>query len=90
MRDEGSRTSGFGWMLLGGVIATAFWWWRQGGTLVGRRFPASLREVRGTLAGLIDEQGHAWGERFSQRTHTWSERLRTNGQSKRIPVEGTD
>ena len=90
MRDEVNRTHGLGWLLVGGVIATAFWWWRQGGTLGGRHVPVSLRELRGTLAAALDERGRTWGERFGQRTHTWSERLRTNGRSKRIPVDGAD
>ncbi|MBC7541820.1 MAG: hypothetical protein H7338_03735 [Candidatus Sericytochromatia bacterium] len=78
------------WLVLGGMMATAFWLWRQRGTLAGRHVPVSVRELRGSLATLIDDRGRRWGEKLSERTHTWSERLRTNGHSRRIPVEGTE
>jgi hypothetical protein len=84
------RVHPFGWVILGGLAATAFWWWRHGGNLGGRHLPTSVHELRGNLATLIDDRGRNWGEKLSARTHLWSERLRTNGQSKRIRVEGGD
>lgn len=84
------RSHPIGWMIVGGLATSAFWWWRQGGTLGGRRLPTTVHELRGSLAGLIDDRGRKWGEKLSARTHMWSERLRTDGQSKRIRVEGSD
>jgi hypothetical protein len=76
-----------GWLMLGGILASAFWWWqsRSQGQL-----PVRLRHWRGRLAAVIDEQGRHIGEGLAHQTHAWSERLKPNGQSKRIPVDGQE
>jgi hypothetical protein len=86
---SGRESSGdkLGWLMLGGILASAWWWYRGGGS---RDLPATMQQWRGKLASVLDEQGRHLGERLTSRTHTWSERLKPNGQSKRIPVEGSD
>jgi hypothetical protein len=87
MTERESDGGKLGWLLLGGILASAWWWYRGGGST---RLPASVRQWRGQLATLLDEQGRHLGERLSSRTHTWSERLKPNGQSRRIPIEGPE
>lgn len=85
MSDRGRSGGGFGWFLLGGLLASAYWWW-QG----DRPLPATLQHWRRRLADVLDDQGRQLGEGLTHRTHAWSERLKPNGKSKRIPVDGTD
>jgi len=87
MRERERAGEGIGWLLLGGLLASAYWWWQGGGN---RNLPASMQHWRRRLADVLDEQGRHLGEGLTSRTHAWSERLKPNGQSKRIPVEGHD
>jgi hypothetical protein len=87
MSERESGGDKLGWLLLGGLVASAFWWWRSGGS---RTMPGNMSQWRDRLASTLDEQGRHLGETLTTRTHAWSERLKPNGQSKRIPVEGND
>lgn len=77
------------WIAIG-VIATLVWQRYQSTGRMGWKLQPLLVELRRWLADMLDNRGHRLGQMVEGRTHAWSERLRTNGKAKRIPIEGTD
>jgi len=87
VRPEEGRMHRIRWMIVGALGLLAVQRYRKTGTF-SMDLRGALAQARTWMAELVDRKGHTLGELVTGRSHALSERLRTNGQAKRIPVNG--